>query len=109
VAFVAGHHPREASSSGPRRGDERPSRIGLSAEKEAARIADTSVAHMTYRSAMTKPSLPAVRGNDLDPSQTSPCLWCQHAEFIHAYEGPCLFSGCECPFFTPAEPDVVAL
>jgi hypothetical protein len=67
------------------------------------------VAHMTYRGAMTKPSLPAVRENDLDPSQTSPCLWCQHAEFIHAYEGPCLFSGCECPFFTPAEPDVVPL
>jgi hypothetical protein len=73
------------------------------------RIADTSVAHMTYRGAMTKPSLPAVRGNDLDPSQTSPRLWCQHAEFMHAYDGPCLFSGCECPFFTPAEPDVVAL
>ena len=51
---------------------------------------------------MTKPSQSAVRLNDLDPSQTSPCTWCQHAEFIHAYEGPCLFSGCECPFFTPA-------
>ena len=58
------------------------------------RIADTSVAHMTYRGAMTKPSLPALRGNDLDPSQTSPCSWCEHAEFIHAYDGPCLFSGC---------------
>jgi hypothetical protein len=73
------------------------------------RIADTSVAHMTYRGAMTKPSLPAVRGNDLDPSHTSPGLWCQHAKFIHAYDGPCLFSGCGCPFFTPAEPDVIAL
>ena len=59
---------------------------------------------------MTKPSQPAVRWSDLDPSQTSPCSWCQHGEFIHAYDGPCLFSGCECPFFTPAgEPDVVAL
>jgi hypothetical protein len=38
------------------------------------RIADTSVAHMTYRGAMTKPSLPAVRGNDLDPSQNEPTL-----------------------------------
>ena len=56
---------------------------------------------------MTKPSLPAVRGNDLDPSKTSPCSRCQHAEFIHAHDGPCLFHDCECPFFTPeAEPDV---
>jgi len=58
---------------------------------------------------MTKPSQSAVRLNDLDPSKTSPCSWCRHAEFIHAHAGPCLFSGCECPFFTPAEPDVVAL
>ena len=58
---------------------------------------------------MTKPSLRAVRGNDLDPSQTNPCLWCQHAEFIHANAGPCLFCECECPFFILAEPDVVAL
>jgi hypothetical protein len=58
---------------------------------------------------MTKPSLPAVLGNDLDPSKTSPCLWCQHAEFIHAHDGPCQFSGCECPYFTSAEPGVVVL
>ena len=52
---------------------------------------------------MTKPSLSAVR--DQDPSETSPCSQCQHAEFIHAYAGPCLFHVCECPFFTPtAEP-----
>jgi hypothetical protein len=65
-------------------------------------MADTSVAHTTDRVPMTKPSQSAVRLNDLDPSQTSPCTWCQHAEFTYAYEGPCLFSGCECPFFTPA-------
>ena len=57
---------------------------------------------------MTEPSLSAIRWNDLDPSQTSRCLWSHHAEFIHANDGPCLFSGCECPFFTPAAvPDVV--
>ena len=64
-------------------------------------MADTSVAHMTYGGPMTKPSL--------DPSKTSPCLWCQHAELIHAHDGPCLFSGCECPFFSSAEPGIVAL
>jgi hypothetical protein len=58
---------------------------------------------------MTNPSLSAVRWNDLNPSQTSPCSWCLHAEFIHAYAGPCLFAECECPFLTPAEPDVLAL
>jgi hypothetical protein len=58
---------------------------------------------------MTKPSLSAVRWKDLDPSQTSPCSWCQHEEFIHAYAGRCLFCECECPFFIPAEPDAVAL
>ena len=89
--------------------DERPSQIGLSAEKDAPRMADTSVADTTDAGSTTKSSLPAVRGNDLDLSKTSPCSWCQHAEFIHAHAGPCLFSGCECPFFTPAEPDVVAL
>ncbi len=36
---------------------------------------------------MTKPSLSAV--HDLNPSKTSPCSRCQHAEFIHAYSGPC--------------------
>ena len=51
---------------------------------------------------MTKLNLSAVR----DPSKTSPCSRCQHAEFIHAYDGPCLFHDCECPSFTPeAEPD----
>jgi hypothetical protein len=55
---------------------------------------------------MTKPSLSAVQRNDLDPSEASSCTWCQHAESIHAYAGRCLFSECECPFFTPpAEPD----
>jgi len=59
---------------------------------------------------MTKASLSAVCSNNLDPSQTSPCSWCQHAELIHAYAGPCLFSECECPFITPApESHVVAL
>jgi len=58
---------------------------------------------------MTKPSQPAVRLNDLDPSKTSACFWCQHAEFIHAHAGPCLFHDCTCPFFHPeAEPDVEA-
>jgi hypothetical protein len=53
---------------------------------------------------ITKPSLSAVR--DLNPSKMSPCSRCQHAEFIHAYTGPCLFHDCECPFFTPAaEPE----
>jgi hypothetical protein len=46
---------------------------------------------------MTKPIQSAVRGQD--PSKTSPCSRCQHAEFIHAYAGPCLFHDCECPFF----------
>ena len=71
-------------------------------------MADTSVAHMTYLGGpVKKPSLSAVR--DLNLSKTSPCSRCQHAEFIHAYAGPCLFHDCECPFFTPmAEPDVVA-
>lgn len=58
---------------------------------------------------MTTASLSTVQRNDLDPSQTSPCAWCQHAESIHAYLGRCLFSECACPFFTPAEPDVVVL
>jgi hypothetical protein len=54
---------------------------------------------------MTKSSLSAVR--DQNPSKTSPCSRCQHAEFIHAYAGSCLFHDCECPFFIPeAEPDV---
>lgn len=54
---------------------------------------------------MSKPSLSAIR--EQSPSKTSPCSRCQHAEFIHAYAGPCLFHDCECPFFTPeAEPDV---
>jgi hypothetical protein len=54
---------------------------------------------------MTKPILSAVRGQN--PSKTSPCSRCQHAESIHAYAGPCLFHDCECPFFIPeAEPDV---
>jgi len=55
---------------------------------------------------MTKPILSAVR--DLNPpSKPSPCSQCRHAEFIHAYAGPCLFHECECPFFIPeAEPDV---
>jgi hypothetical protein len=54
---------------------------------------------------MTKPILSAVRYQD--PSKTRPCSRCQHAEFIHAYAGPCLFHDCECPFFIPAaEPDV---
>jgi hypothetical protein len=54
---------------------------------------------------MTKPSLSAVR--DLHPSKPSRCSRCQHAEFVHAYAGPCLFHDCECPFFIPeAEPDV---
>ena len=62
-------------------------------------MADTSVAHTTYLGApMTKPSLSAVR--DQDPSKTSSCSRCQHAEFIHAYAGPCLFHDCECPMFT---------
>jgi hypothetical protein len=68
-------------------------------------MADTSIAHMTYLGPMTKPRLSAVR--DQNPSKTSPCSWCQHAEFVHAYAGPCLFHDCECPFFIPeAEPDV---
>lgn len=54
---------------------------------------------------MTKPSLSAVR--DLHPNKPSRCSRCQHAEFVHAYAGPCLFHDCECPFFIPeAEPDV---
>jgi hypothetical protein len=72
-------------------------------------MADTPVRTRPIGVPMTEPSLPAVRGNDLDPSNTSPCLWCQHAEFIHAHDGPCLFSGCGCPYFTSAEPGVVAL
>jgi hypothetical protein len=48
---------------------------------------------------MTKPSLSTVR--DLNASKTSLCSRCQHAEFIHAYAGPCLFHDCECPLFTP--------
>jgi hypothetical protein len=91
-------------------GDERPSQIGPSAEKGAAPC-DRYLrsAHDLIGDRMTEPSLPAGRGNDPDPSKTSPCLWCQHAEFIHAHDGPCLFSGCECPYFTSAEPGVVAL
>jgi len=65
-------------------------------------MADTSVAHTTDRGAHDEAQ--PVRGSLERPGPESdePCTWCQHAEFIHAYEGPCLFSGCECPFFTPA-------
>ena len=60
---------------------------------------------MTYLGAHDE--TPPVRGSRSNPSKTSPCSRCQHAEFVHAYAGPCLFHDCECPFFIPeAEPDV---
>ena len=90
--------------------DERPSQIGLSAEKEAAPFSRyLSSAHDLQVVPMTQPSLSAVRWNDLDPSQTIPCSWSQHAEFVHAYARLCQPRKCECPFTPPAEPDVVAL
>jgi hypothetical protein len=62
-------------------------------------------AHDLSGGPMTKPSVSAVR--DLHPNKPSRCSRCQHAEFVHAYAGPCLFHDCECPFFIPeAELDV---
>ena len=55
---------------------------------------------------MTNPNLSAVRWIDPDASAASTCSWCQHIEFVHAHSGPCLFSRCTCPFFTPVtEPE----
>lgn len=51
---------------------------------------------------MTIASQSAVRR--VDPEATaSTCSWCQHIESIHAHSGPCLFSRCTCPFFTPVD------
>ena len=50
---------------------------------------------------MTKTSQSAVGWVALDASPASTCYWCQHTETIHAHSGPCLFSQCTCPFFTP--------
>ena len=52
---------------------------------------------------MTKASQSAVRWIDPDASPASTCSWCQHIESIHAHSGPCLFSRCTCPFFTPVD------
>jgi len=55
---------------------------------------------------MTNPSLSADRRIDPGASAASTCTWCQHTEFVHAHSGPCLFSRCTCPFFTPVtEPE----
>ncbi len=52
---------------------------------------------------MTIASQSAVRWVDPDASPASTCSWCQHIESIHAHSGPCLFSQCTCPFFTPVD------
>jgi len=89
--------------------DERPSQIGLSAEKEAAPFSRYLSSALDLQVVpMTQPSLSAVRWNDLDLSQTIPCSWSQHAESSTHTPNHASPRTCECPFTPPAEPDVVA-
>lgn len=32
----------------------------------------------------------------MEATLSTPCAGCQHTEFVHSQNGPCLFSGCEC-------------
>jgi hypothetical protein len=60
----------------------------------------------TWRALCGWPTRPELRWTRLTIASER---WFQHAEFIHAHDGPCLFSGCGCPYFTSAEPGVVVL
>src|SRR4029453_7276473 len=101
---AVGDHARGFLNTRPRRGRRttKPNRsVGRERGSPDGRYVSSAPRRMG--GPMTKPSLSAVR--DLTSSKTSPCSRCQHAEFVHAYAGPCLFHDCECPFFT-ADPDV---